>query len=261
MKDFNKLTFSDNFMFTKILYDDLEITKEILEMLTNRKLENLSPVEKEKSIDVQFDAKGIRLDIYVEDRDLSVYNAEMQTENLPDLPKRARYYHALITLHMLKKGDDYESLREAFVIFILKNGLGKDYPKAIYEYEYREKDPEGKSLHDGTHILFINAATKDKNIPQSLKEFLHYVHSGEIMNRENSLTRRLEARVEAEKIDPRRRQEYMLVSELVEMGRKEGHEEGLKTALAQLMQNTHCSLSDACKMLGLREDTYKDLKK
>ena len=63
-------------------------------------------------------SKGIRLDIYVEDDDNTVFNLEMQTTTYKELPKRSRYYQGIIDLNMIEKGESYDILKESYVIFI-----------------------------------------------------------------------------------------------------------------------------------------------
>ena len=44
-----------------------------------------------KSVDMTYDGKGVRFDVYGEDDD-TVYDIEMQTSITADIPKRIRYY-------------------------------------------------------------------------------------------------------------------------------------------------------------------------
>ena len=53
-------------------------------------------------------SKGIRLDIYLEDDDNTVFNLEMQTTTYKELPKRSRYYQGIIDLNMIEKGESYD---------------------------------------------------------------------------------------------------------------------------------------------------------
>ena len=49
----------------------------------------------------------------------AVYNVEMQTENTGELPKRSRYYQAVIDINLIKRGEDYAALKKSYVIFII----------------------------------------------------------------------------------------------------------------------------------------------
>ena len=64
--------------------------------------------------------KGIRLDVYVEDDNNTIYNIEMQVSSDDNefLGNRIRYYQALIDSAILKCGDNYKDLKNLYIIFI-----------------------------------------------------------------------------------------------------------------------------------------------
>ena len=73
-----------------------------------------------------FGAKG---DVYVEDGKNTVYDIEMQKVDTHELPKRSRYYQAMIDLNLIEKGDYYAKLKKSYVIFIcLDNPFDTDLP-------------------------------------------------------------------------------------------------------------------------------------
>lgn len=57
----------------------------------------------------QYLGKGIRLDVYVEEENNTIYNIEVQTPSKDNkyLGKRIRYYQALIDSAILDRGNDY----------------------------------------------------------------------------------------------------------------------------------------------------------
>ena len=72
----------------------------------------------QKTINLDIDAKSVRLDIYIVDDKGTVYDIEMQMADTKELPKRARYYQAMMDLEMIDKGEVYKKLKKSFVIFI-----------------------------------------------------------------------------------------------------------------------------------------------
>ena len=92
MKPFEELTYADNFLFGEVMQDET-ISKNILEIILGVKIRKVVIVEKEKHIDNVPDRKSIRLDVYLEDDENTVYDIEMQIDNKYDTPKRSRYYH------------------------------------------------------------------------------------------------------------------------------------------------------------------------
>ena len=92
--------------------------KPLLENILNIKITDIVYVDYEETIQMTAKSKGIRLDIYVEDDDNTVFNLEMQTTTYKELPKRSRYYQGIIDLNMIEKGESYDILKESYVIFI-----------------------------------------------------------------------------------------------------------------------------------------------
>ena len=94
IKAWEKLEIKDDFMFAKVMRDK-KLCKKLLERLLQTKIKDIVYLEEQKSIDIEKDAKSIRLDVYIEDGN-RVFNLEMQTTNKRNLPKRSRYYQGMI---------------------------------------------------------------------------------------------------------------------------------------------------------------------
>ena len=92
--------------------------KPLLENILNIKIRDIVYVDYEETIQMTAKSKGIRLDIYVEDDNNTVFNIEMQTTTYKELPKRSRYYQGIIDLNMIEKDESYDILKESYVIFI-----------------------------------------------------------------------------------------------------------------------------------------------
>ena len=77
------LTIANNFMFYKIMRNNPDVCKELLEILLEFKVERIE-MSQEEEIKVDFDSKGIRLDVYAKDADgLKVYNIEIRRASAP----------------------------------------------------------------------------------------------------------------------------------------------------------------------------------
>ena len=126
------LTLSNDFMFSKVMRDK-EICRETLEILLDKKIGEITYIDNQKTIDINYDAKSVRLDVYVEDEN-RIYNIEMQVINKKDLAKRSRYYQSMIDLNAIEKGEIYRDLKESIVIFICKfDPFGKGLSKYTFE--------------------------------------------------------------------------------------------------------------------------------
>ncbi len=82
------LTISNDFIFAKLMTDK-EICKEIIENLLHIKIKDIKYIQEQKTINIKYDAKSIRLDVYVE-ADNKIYNIEMQVVNKKELANRSR---------------------------------------------------------------------------------------------------------------------------------------------------------------------------
>ena len=101
---------SNDFLFGKIMRKPA-LCKRMLEIILGVKIDRLEYLESQKSIDEEWDARSIRLDIYVQDNREVAYNIEIQTTNTGDLPKRSRYYQSVLDMQQLNKGERYKNLK------------------------------------------------------------------------------------------------------------------------------------------------------
>ena len=230
IKTWEELEIKDDFMFAKVMRDK-EICKKLLERLLQTKIRDIVYLEEQKAIDIEKDAKSVRLDVYIEERN-RVFNLEMQTTNKRNLPKRSRYYQGMIDLNTIEKGENYKKLKESYVIFICTFDPFHQ-GKAQYTFEnYCIEDKELK-LDDGTKKIFFNAKDYINAENEELREFLKYVN-GE--KSDNPFVREVEDRVAQVKASKEWRLEYVTLlmreqeiwEEAEEKGREEGREEGIR---------------------------------
>ena len=123
MKRYEDLQFRDDFMFGIVMGYD-ELCRKFLERLLQHPVDKLITLEKQKKIRLTSDGKPIRLDIYTQESSTgTLFDAEMQQlghkkrDDL-QLPKRSRYYQAIIDTDMLVQGNSYKKLMESNIIFI-----------------------------------------------------------------------------------------------------------------------------------------------
>lgn len=60
-KNYEDLTFADDFIFCKLLTINKELCKELLELILNVKISRIEYVEDQKSVDMTYDGKGFGL--------------------------------------------------------------------------------------------------------------------------------------------------------------------------------------------------------
>ena len=173
IKTFEELTIIDDFMFGAV-FSDMELCKEFLEKLLNIKIRKITVPERQKSMNFTYESKGIRLDIYVEDDNKTVYNIEMQTTDKGNLSLRIRYYHSMIDLNIINKGENYSHLKKSFVIFICTyDPFGRD--RYIYTFENRCKEEPDLYLNDNAFTVVLNCNGHTGDISDEIKGLLHYM--------------------------------------------------------------------------------------
>ena len=152
-----KSTIQDNFIFSKTMELFPNLCRQLLEGILNIKIESISYPEREKTIDARTDSKGIRLDVYVQDKNTNrSFDVEMQISNADNLAKRMRYYQGLIDIDKLKRGQHYNSLGESFIIFICPFDRFKQ-GRHIYSFHERCDQDTNLKLNDGSTKKFFSA--------------------------------------------------------------------------------------------------------
>lgn len=173
IKDFDELTITDDFMFGAVMSDPKRC-KPLLEYILNIRIARIGYAEKQKVIDLEYRAKGVRLDLHIIDDKGVVYNVEIQTCSYNNLPKRIRYYHDVLDLNLLKKSADYEALPKCYVIFICTFDF---FEKNRYMYTFRRQCQEDSSIFLGDEAVSVVLNTQGTvgDINEELKDALHYM--------------------------------------------------------------------------------------
>ena len=253
-KRYEELTFTDDFMFCKVLANNEELCKELLELILGIKIRKVVVLNRQQAIEITADAKGVRLDVYVEDDENSVYDIEMEATKRIHLPKRSRYYQAMIDLNIIERGEKYDKLKKSFVIFIcLKDPF--DRGMHLYSFENRCKEIPELLLGDETIKVFVNAAGTANDVSPEMADFLKYLVEGV---GDSPLVNKIDAAVQNARAHAEWRSEYMsLLLRDLEM-KEEGREEGRLQQLFELVQEGDISLEVALKRTTLSEKEFVD---
>ena len=169
------------------------------------------------------DERGVRFDAIIEDDRERFYDVEMQVANQPGLGKRVRYYQAQIDQETLKKGEDYDDLRESYVIFFCAfDPCGQD--RRLYQFHYYEDNDRQLRLSTNSHVILINALGTKGQITPALAAVL------DVMNRRrdnaNPLAVRLVKEIDDYNRDKKRRRALMNLKMRLKDERRLGLSEG-----------------------------------
>ena len=173
IKPYEELELKDDFMFGLIMHDP-KYVKPFLEMILKIKIRKVVYPQSQKSIDLSANAKAIRLDVYVEDDQNTVFNLEMQTSDNRNLPKRMRYYQGVIDLNILQKGQDYTKLKKSYVIFICTFdpfGEGRN----IYTFCNTCQENTALTLDDDAVKIILSTKGTMDDVSPEMKRILDYI--------------------------------------------------------------------------------------
>jgi len=175
VKEYEELSFTDDFMFCKVLENNEELCKELLELILGKKIRRINYLAKQKVIDITSDGKGVRLDVYLEDDENTVFDIEMQTTTNKNLPKRTRYYQGMIDLNLIEKGADYKDLKKSYIIFICMQNPFINNDLHLYTFENRCNEKGSLLLGDESTKVILTPDGTAEDVSDELAEFLNYL--------------------------------------------------------------------------------------
>ena len=234
MKKFEDLTFTDHYMFEKVLKIP-EICKELLERLLKIQIERLEYPEVEKTISPYYETKGVRLDVYVKDNN-KVFDIELQNSTDLNLGLRTRYYQSMLDTDNLLKGQHYTELPDSYIVFICKNDpFEKELP--IYTFQTFCIENPNLTIKDNAIKKIFNAKAYNKEEDVAIKSFLQYINNNKTVD---DFTQRLDSFVEKIKQEEVNRKEYQSMNihdqDTFLRGKNEGYEAGMQQGIQQGMQ-------------------------
>ena len=213
LEKWNSLTLANNFIFCKVLEENPDVCKELLEMLLDIKIDRIEQPKSEQTFKTDFDSRGIRLDVYVKDGTGRCFDIEIQTSSYMQLAKRARYYQGLMDVDSIQFGQEYSALKDSYVIFLcLGDAFGHRLP--VYTFRYRAEEDKNILMNDGTVNIFFNATMYDKMQSENLRSFFKYLCG---KNSDDNFTDRLSALVERVKMNAQWRHRYMTIEQEIKL--------------------------------------------
>lgn len=271
---YEQLKFTDDFIFCKILENNPDLCRELLEVILGVKIKKVERISKQKEIKVKTDGKGVRFDVYLEDADNTVFDIEMQTTRKKDLPKRSRYYQGMIDMDLIQKRARYNELKKSYVIFICTSDpFTLNLP--VYHFENACMEDRELLLEDETEKVFVNAKGVRENISDEMKAFLDFLEN---KGSGSHLTRRLQEEVENAKLQEEWRHEYMTLEEKYEEyfeegreegreqgreeGREQGREEGRRASCVELIKKNYAKgmpVSEIAEFMDLSETEIEEI--
>ena len=282
-KDLEQMNLLDDFLFGAMINDERygeKLSRCILETVFQRPMGNLTVHAQTVFIGAGPKNHGIRLDAYIEEKneDVSVFAGDVydiephQKEGERNtLPKRARYYHTLRDSRLLKTGDDYSDLKEAFVIVITPyDPLGSG--RMVYTIRNMCVEDPSIPYYDGAVTMFLYTDGDPETGSEELGKLLKYMKNTTEANAVGDDLREIQRMVKEIKQNKEVRTAAMKYNEILKEERSEGKEEGLKEGLKEgkeegrveggfemlfaLVRKKLISVKDAAEQVGIPEDDF-----
>lgn len=238
-KTLQEATFADDFLFGEVMRDK-KICKEFLEALLDTPIADINYIEKQKVLDDVYDAHGVRLDVFVQAENGTVFDVEIQNVNHKDVEKRSRYYQSCIDRMQLKKGEDYSDLKDSYIIFVCNFDAFKCGEPVYERYSFLARHPD-ISYDDGSHVIILNSKFRKKraeNTDPRILEFLKIVNNN-FSELKTNLSHDIRERIADVKNDSEKGESYMTYSmklrDVRAEGKAEGREEGRNERDAEIL--------------------------
>lgn len=140
--------------------------------------------------------RGARLDVLAEEElmdvlaDPSVFDIEPDNNgdvvSLKDLPKRVRFYHAIIDSRCLKKGEGFGKLKRVFVIFVCSYDPF-DRGRMVYTIRNMCEEIPEMEYDDGLRTVFLNTKGDGAGVPEELVALLRFLEDTREVNAVNDV--------------------------------------------------------------------------
>ena len=262
IKSFDELTFQDNFIFQKVMLKK-PICKAVLERLLDISIKDIVYIHEEKNLDVRWDTKSVRLDVFVNDDKGTVFNIEMQTsKDMEELVKRTRFYQSILDMYHIQKGQKYTTLNDSYVIFICTFSV---FTGDRHKYTFKNVCIEDHdiALNDGATKLFLSTKGTRNDVSKPLQAFLDYIDGQEATD---ELLRDIDDAVYEVKHCEAWKEEYSMLSmdhykywkEGIAEGLAQGKAEGKTEVVIQMLQEK-LSIEMIARLTKLTVEQIKEI--
>lgn len=246
-----ELNLMDNFLFQEMVSKEgvgEEFCQILLSTILGKTIRKVKVISQKTVLGIDTSKHGIRLDAYVmdlSDDDLEVaadiYDIEPNlTYEKESLPRRTRYYSALIDSQLLEAGTDYTHLRNVVIIMILPYDPF-DRNRMVYTVQNHCIEDPSIAYSDGMKKIYLYTKGTVGNPGKSLWDMLQYMEKStedNVTDENIAKIHRLVNRVKRDKevgINYMKSWEWeqMIQKEAWGRGLEEGREVGLKEGLKE----------------------------
>ena len=236
LEDLNLL---DDFLFgSMVTHPEIgeKFVREFLKTIFGKDFGKLTVVPQKVYYGIDTDKHGARLDVYLEESPpentedgATVYDMEPDKNDdssaVRALPRRVRFYHAVIDGNSLKSGESYKRLKDVFVILITSYDPLNGH-RMVYTIRNMCQEMPSLPYEDGAQTIFLYTKGTEGDPPKELRELLYYMENTTEENAINDSLKRIHQMVMLVKRDKEVKLSFMKIFEREEMLIKQGQEQG-----------------------------------
>lgn len=164
--------FSNRYVFAKVMQDNPDLCKEVVERILDIKINHLETIEVE-SEHVSIAHRGVRFDVFLQG-DEAAFEIEMQTYEQHSLPQRMRFYRSQLDRRILGKSQDFTELKPVYVIFICTSDpFGKGLP--VYTFRSRCDEDPSVPFDNGAIDMVLNAQGDSRLVRPEVMNLLQFI--------------------------------------------------------------------------------------
>ena len=101
-KKWESLTFTDNFIFSRVMHDE-HICRQVVELILGVRIGKIRYLSAQDEHKTDPDSMRIIMDVFLRDEN-RIINVEVQTGHKKELPKRSRYYQSVADVSTTSTG-------------------------------------------------------------------------------------------------------------------------------------------------------------
>ena len=178
----NMNLFDDDLM-SRVFDQNIPATEYLLKTILQRDdLHVLSVVGQHELKNGNPEGRNVRLDIHAALDNGEEFDVEVQRRDDGADYHRARFNSSMLDARMLKSNEEFESLKDSYVIFITEHDVpGEGFPLYHVERIIRET---GEVFDDGSHIIYVNGEYKGSDEIGKLIHDFHCTKADDIYNPE-----------------------------------------------------------------------------
>jgi len=161
-KVIDDLTLFDDDLMSKVFDGNIEGAELLLKIILERDDIKVKRVKGQVELKSAYaGGRNIRLDIVAVDNHGVSFDVEVQRSIGGSHIKRARYHQSMMDSRLLKKKQDFKTIKDTYVIFICQHDKF-NANKPIYHVDKTVRET-GEAFEDGAHIIYVNGKYRGKD--------------------------------------------------------------------------------------------------